>query len=705
MGTSINSNLLRIKPVLLRISHEISGVWAIGKSIFRSAHIKDASSRKSSNNVSLSSNYRPEIDGLRALAVIAVIINHFNKDLLPSGFLGVDIFFVISGYVITSSLANRQHESLSDFLLGFFARRIKRLMPALVICVGITSLVGFLFIPPLTSEFVDSWKAGVAALFGSSNLYLFWQSTDYFAASTELNLFTQTWSLGVEEQFYLVFPLLLWFSGFSRHNSNGKRNLIFLMMLLSIASFFAYFWLKQINPPAVFFLMPARFWELATGCLTFLVLQTKTPISKIIRWIKPLPITALLIALLFAPHVVIYKSTPVLVVLTSLLIITLNSKTATYRAFTWRPFVFIGLISYSLYLWHWSVLAISRWTIGIYWWAVPIQIVLILALAVISHKFIEQPFRYASWSSSRGLTIGYGLSASFVCAGLLVGLGNPFRNTLYIGEPVSFTQSTWWRDEHGNYIERCQAEKNYTSDLLSKCILNGNASNGRHTIYIFGDSHARNYLKGVEKAFEYHNIRYMTMGLGCAYMPEKAIPVWLNQMTRCGDYVKRVKDFVKNNIQDGDAVLVGQGWWHGTDPGYEANIFELASYAQSRRAWFVLLSDVPGIKQNPLLCIKQRWRPEVPQNCVKSISEVKNEQKNLNTIGSKLESKFQNAFYLDIRKYLCIDQVCSLYKDNLPLYHDTDHMTDNASKMLAPYIRSQLSFLSATPRSLSLRDP
>jgi len=157
--------------------------------------------------------YRPEIDGIRAFAVIAVIINHFNKEILPSGYLGVDIFFVISGFVITSSLAGRSNKNLNlrDFLTGFYARRIKRLVPALVLFVFVTSVLICLFNP--NPDF--SIKTGVASLFGLSNLYLLKQSTDYFAASTALNVFTHTWSLGVEEQFYLIFPFVVWFTGFS----------------------------------------------------------------------------------------------------------------------------------------------------------------------------------------------------------------------------------------------------------------------------------------------------------------------------------------------------------------------------------------------------------------------------------------------------------------------------------------------------------
>jgi peptidoglycan/LPS O-acetylase OafA/YrhL len=318
----------------------------------------------STRNKTLASpgKYRPEIDGLRAFAVVAVIINHFNKQLLPNGYLGVDIFFVISGYVITSSLAGRQSGNFLDFVKGFYERRIKRLLPALALFVLVTSALICLFNPDPSMSLEVGWRS----LFGLSNINLYQTSTDYFAPSSELNPFTHTWSLGVEEQFYVVFPFLIWFSGFGRQTVKGARNLFYWVGGLTVISLLTYLYLYQFNQPAAYFLMPPRFWEMAAGCLLFIAFQKRATIEQKLERVPPLLVLGVMMAVMLRPMGT-RTGTILIVLLTAVLIACLKKGTAGFRLFTSKRVVYIGLISYSLYLWHWSVLCISRWTIGIHW--------------------------------------------------------------------------------------------------------------------------------------------------------------------------------------------------------------------------------------------------------------------------------------------------------------------------------------------------
>jgi peptidoglycan/LPS O-acetylase OafA/YrhL len=434
------------------------------------------------------SKYRPEIDGLRAFAVVAVIINHFNKDLLPSGYLGVDIFFVISGYVITSSLADRKSKNFLDFLTGFYERRIKRLVPALVVFVLITSVLISLFNPDPGADLGLGWRS----LFGISNISLYRASIDYFAQSTELNPFTHTWSLGVEEQFYLLFPFLIWFSGFGRQTKKGARNLFFWIGALTIASLIGFVYLYQVNQPAAYFLLPTRFWEMTAGCLIFIGFQKRARIEQALEKVPPLLVVAAMIGILILPVSAAVPATIGIVVLSAILVACLKKGTGAYKIFTLEKVVFTGLISYSLYLWHWSVLSISRWTIGIHWWSVPIQVGLMMLLAISSYKWIETPIRKKTTTIDRRSVIAYGIGIPLILSALLKGVLSPNHQYFYLGEKQV--------DAQRKKQTRSEIKKSPCSEPADKdagpIICTINHSDYDNTVWIIGDSHAYELLAG-----------------------------------------------------------------------------------------------------------------------------------------------------------------------------------------------------------------
>jgi len=440
------------------------------------------------NKSSSISRYRPEIDGLRAFAVVAVIINHFNKVILPGGYLGVDIFFVISGFVITSSLYERPSKNFKDFISGFYERRIKRLVPALSVFVLIMSIAICLFNPNPTT----SLRTGLTSLFGLSNLYLIKQSTDYFAQSTELNVFTHTWSLGVEEQYYILFPCLIWFSGFGRQTKNGTRNLFLIVGALTIASLIGFLYLYTTNQPAAYFLMPTRFWEMASGCLLFLGFHQRKSIEKFFEKVPPILVLGLIVGIMYLPMSLATVSTVSVVALSAVLITSLKKQTKAFKIFTHPKVVYIGLISYSLYLWHWGVLSISRWTIGIHWWSVPFQIALIFGLAIASYRYIETPLRKGNWFGKRWKTLVVGGGVIFSLSGVLIALGRPIKKIIYLGNKQTL--------EIPSYIglsdKKCPPGQKFDINLISNCILS--SSNGRQILFI-GDSQTEHLITLLNK--------------------------------------------------------------------------------------------------------------------------------------------------------------------------------------------------------------
>jgi peptidoglycan/LPS O-acetylase OafA/YrhL len=494
------------------------------------------------------SKYRPEIDGLRAFAVVAVIINHFNKDLLPSGYLGVDIFFVISGYVITSSLAGRESKNLLDFLTGFYERRIKRLVPALVVFVLITSVLISLFNPDPGSVLGLGWKS----LFGISNISLYRSSTDYFAQSTELNPFTHTWSLGVEEQFYLLFPFLIWFSGFGQQKVRGARNLFFWVGALTIASLISFIYLYQVNQPAAYFLMAPRFWEMAAGCLIFIGFQKREKIEQALEQAPPLLVVAAMVGVMFLPTEAAVPATISIVVLSAILVACLKKGTAAYDFFTLEKVVYVGLISYSLYLWHWSVLSISRWTIGIHWWSVPIQAGLMLLLAIGSYRWIETPIRHSSRTQSKRWSIGGGASIVILVATAIFTLAKS-ENPLFLGkreksEPLKSRLSSKLC-ENGNQL--------IDDQLLSKCSLGSRSS---ASIISIGDSQTAHLVPMLNLLNERLGLGVMYYSMGGINFPslieERSVGDSASDFQEKYQRTLKVFDYYTNRSKPNDILLL-----------------------------------------------------------------------------------------------------------------------------------------------------
>ncbi|MEH2256945.1 acyltransferase family protein [Nostoc sp.] len=639
--------------------------------------------------------YRPDIDGLRALALVAVIINHFNKDLLPGGYLGVDIFFVISGFVITSSLAGRPSKNFGDFLLGFYSRRIKRLAPALVLFVVSNSVLICMFNPSPSV----SLETGIKSLFGLSNLYLLQHSTDYFAASTELNVFTHTWSLGVEEQFYFLFPFLVWFTGFSRLTTKGVRNLFWVTAALSIASLIAFAHLYQTNQPAAYFLMPTRFWELGTGCLLFLGLKYANRFLHGLQSIPPLVVTAAVIVVFFIPLKFAVQATIAIVVLTAVLITCLRAGTAGYELFTHQRVVYIGLISYSLYLWHWGVLSLSRWTIGIHWWSVPFQIALMLLLAVASYRYVETPLRRAD--KSRWQSIGYGMGASALAAAVLTGISGGLYENLFSDKQnflsrdynVIFSERVLWNQ--ADCLTSRESTKKIEREIFDKCNITKEVGSEKlkNQLFWYGDSYAEQLSPVVSLISKE---RFLPANLfvasGC---PSSQVASYSLETEKgyCAKVFKQYISYFLENSKAGDLLVLSNAF-HYWNPGeslidpsggykfqdgttsfnhYLREISELSDKLRSKGRKLSLVSDIPVISRNPNVCVY--WFAKLNNNCNSEFISSNNAYRRSISKTITNHSRFKDrAAFLDIYTPI-YSLLASDPNKYIEYYRDEEHLT------------------------------
>lgn len=327
--------------------------------------------------------YRPEIDGLRAIAVVSVILYHANVGPLHGGYLGVDVFFVISGYLITNVLVHDLSENNFSFA-EFYERRARRLMPALFFICFVTTVLSFFFLTP--QDFGIYSESLVSVLLFGSNIY-FWITQNYFSANAELHPLLHTWSLAVEEQFYLFYPiflLVIW-----RVGKNLFLPFVFIGFLLSLSS-------THFANKAAFYLLPFRAWELLTGAACAYVLARMEP-SKRTGIIGTLGLAAIFVSFLIYDHDTPTPSfwTLLPVLGTGLAITFIHDDSLSYRFLTISPMVGIGLVSYSAYLWHQPIFSLIRHNhIGhppI--WVMILAASLSIVFAYLTWRFIEQPFR------------------------------------------------------------------------------------------------------------------------------------------------------------------------------------------------------------------------------------------------------------------------------------------------------------------------
>ncbi len=652
-----------------------------------------------------STRYKPEIDGLRGFAVIAVIINHFNNNLLSSGYLGVDIFFVISGYVITSSISARSNKNFLNFISSFFIRRIKRLLPALIFFILIMSICICLFNP----EPRFSLRTGISSLFGLSNLYLIKQSTDYFGELSKLNIFTHTWSLGVEEQFYFLFPFLAWLSGFAEKKEKGLKNLLFITLFLTITSLILYFYYSVSNQSIAYFSMPTRFWEISIGVILYLLIEKNNFLIKKLESISPFFIFVAIILIMFLPSNYSSFSTISIVTLVSILIICLKKGTILYELLTKKNLVFVGLISYSLYLWHWGILVLSRWTIGIHWWSIPFQITLIFILAYLSFKYIENPLRKINFSNSNFTSIVIVFSALSSSSFSIIGLEKFFSTKFYLGDKqvleavkkgnsLSAASNIYENKTFGG--GKCYLMRNKDVGKLidfDQCIL-GDFEKADSRLLIIGNSFSSSFINSFKEVLKDNNSVLLTSSWGSSPVPNipnnsdwdlankyywnKLIPELLKKLKK-GDVVFIMSALTEFISGEKDLVLLEEGIRDFSNKLSQNSIKLLflesipfnfrdkkdnkCDPINSTKTWYNFLNACDPIYQSKKDFLKERY--------------------DLHNMLNKLENE-NLLVTVDLLDIFCPEKICTFRnKDGTFLYRDIIHPSSKAAELSSKKIK------------------
>ena len=431
--------------------------------------------------------YRPEIDGLRTLAVLPVVLYHIGLPGVPGGFVGVDVFFVISGYLISSILI--AEISAGRFSIArFYERRIRRIFPALLAMLAFVVIVAPLALLP--SEFETLWQELLGAVLFVAN-FVFRSQSDYFSADSHEKPLLHTWSLGVEEQFYVLAPLLLW--AVLTYAPRYRRQIV---LALFVASLVASIHLTRTEPDDAFYMLHTRAWELMAGTLLALGLPGRLRSRKAREAAALVGLAALLIAVFsYSAAMEFPGALALLPVLGAALILHSGEGTAVGALLSRRPAVFVGKLSYSLYLWHWPLIVFARdwgWMDGVLGQAGVLAAS--FAAAWLSWRFVEQTTRDRLALPTPRLLRGVGLGAAGVVAiGILYSQlgGWPSR------WPADLRGYDMARNDFSPSRKRCH-KGDGTPDPAAACVLGDGP--GPERVLLWGDSHGVELAQAIAEA-------------------------------------------------------------------------------------------------------------------------------------------------------------------------------------------------------------
>jgi peptidoglycan/LPS O-acetylase OafA/YrhL len=651
--------------------------------------------------------YRSDIDGLRAVSVLLVLLFHLAPSQLTGGFVGVDVFFVISGYLMTRIIADEYDDGIFTFA-GFYARRCRRILPALLVMLSVTLAGSYVMLAP--DEYRQLGNSGIAAALSAANLY-FYRNDGYFFDALGLAPLVHTWSLGVEEQFYMIWPALL--VATSALFGRSRTGMAITVAACTVIGFAVAVWTVNANQKAAFYLLHARLWELASGGL-------------IVFWQWPArfrQIPALLgLVLIAAPALTLTRPSPfpginaLGPVIGGMLIVAASPLSLGNRALALAPLRFIGKVSYSLYLWHWPIIAFwKRYTNAQPGLVEGICIGAIsLVVAWLSWRFIEQPFRRKSAYPVQGIALSF--CAAFVVAlggyAIVANQGFPSRMPASLARLTDRT--AMWFSFHCPYS---------APSIGSSCVVGAPWETAASRGLLWGDSHSSHLLPYLDVAGKQTN-HAIALRNGCTPpLGGRVKSVSDMQMQRpevCAadrasglDLLRRSPEiefviFASRwpgflNMLQIDNDPVPRSVAHGLDlirEEMQTTINEIRSMGRQ----ILLVDGVPVFEFDPIPCASSvgspLWR-NAARVCTDPVASLPvsaaANQFALSKVYDELASKNDGVFSISLARPMCASGSCMTYLDGEFLFRDPHHLRRD----LSPELNAKLSKLLGLDKALA----
>jgi peptidoglycan/LPS O-acetylase OafA/YrhL len=639
-------------------------------------------------------SYRSEIDGLRAIAVLPVIMFHAGLAYFGGGFVGVDVFFVISGFLITSIIIT-DIENNKFTIIGFYERRIRRIIPALffviLCCIPVAVLV---LLPPSLREFSASITSVILFI---SNIF-FWMHSDYFAESSNLKPLLHTWSLAVEEQYYVVFPLILlvlW--------KHLRRRSIYIVAFMAIISLLMAEWGSRDHVTGTFFLAPSRAWELLAGAIcAILCYQHKFDSNNILSFVG---LTAIFLAVFSydehtrAPS--IYILLPVIGA--CLVLLYAREQTLVARILSTRPLVGIGLISYSAYLWHQPLFAFARaLSIEAPPWSVMAALSLLtFALAYLTWRFVERPFRQRKEPMLGRSSLFAAAAATAGGLGLL-GLAGYFGDGFPTRLPSTALVALDATMDSGAYRNECIDGPSFDRMLKlgDKCRLG--APDARLEFVLWGDSIAGALADGIDLAARRADRAGMIFGLH-ACPPLLGAGGWgRGSAGRCPSFQAGMMDTI-DKLGVRKVVLAAS--WQALGRDYYVNSMRQGDETGQEAFAAPLMKTIEELRKRNISVVIIGPYPEadvsIPEAIAKSVFLGKKFEPNIgkdeflrkNSVALSLfNQKYvrENVQFIDLTDRFCDGEHCSFASGTRSFFFDSGHLTLTTSLSLSDVLGQAL---------------
>ena len=650
----------------------------------------EATARREGVGAPADGGFRPDIDGLRAVAVLLVVGYHAGVPRMHAGFIGVDIFFVISGFLITTVLVREMDRSGTVDLGRFWARRARRLLPAASAVTVCTLLAGMALLSPL--DWAGLANEGLAATTYWSNVLFGLRADDYFGARVQSSPLLHTWSLSVEEQFYLVWPvLLLVLLRVGRAAGADVRRFRLLGLgFVTVASLAVSLSLTGQKSPWAYFSSASRAWELGAGALLAVAFPAVAGLSPRVR--AGIQLTGL--GILLTALATIDGGTPfpgwaaVLPVMATVGLVAGSGPVGSLLSA--RPLQAVGRLSYSWYLWHWPVLVLGATYAGDGPAAGVTLALGSLLPAALTHRYVENPIRHSrALAGSRARTLG--VVALIVAVALGAGVLTRVRATDALRDPRLATLAAAAIDRPPLPDACATAE---LAQLEAQCV--SGDREGRSTILVIGDSHAAQWLPAIDGAARRLGARVVSSVQGTCPSLDVA---WAGELPSCG--VRRAQlpalvDDLRPQLVVAAHTVGYMGSLAGVDPGRQLETWtdglaRLATDLRERGIPLAVILDTPQFPDDPVRCLSLHRQPG---RCDVSLADTLARLASFHAAEKEALRRAGHGVAHEPMEYLCDADACPATRDGMVAYVDTHHLTARYSASLAdrlvPFLRPAL---------------